>query len=208
MNIRNAVAGIALGWVIVALMKSDDAKPVDSPQVLAAIATVTKAAEQTPSATAIHYAAIADPTNSIELPPTPAAKNPQTFPEQQNLPSRQTFPTRPRRLTTLLRESIAAASVSSATESEIDQFEQLFLITLQHGIAAHRLKPEWSKLGWELEGWESAGERFLAVREANERRQGRGLYVIRVGSMSRHRDPSTPSILRYPDRITDAQIVR
>ena len=183
MNIKNTTIGIAIGLIVLSVVK-DDEQQTDTTASIAAVPAVVHRQSSPRSVTTVSSSAKPSSSNADDR---PSHWSPEHF-----------FPQRPRLLKQLLRESIAPAEFVIPTADELDRFEQLLLLTLRQQFSWQELADRWSQIGWELRGWASGGARYVAICEPADQRCGRGIYVVRLGSQSR-------IAVQAPHRFHDAQ---
>lgn len=96
---------------------------------------------------------------------------------------------------TLLRQSSQNGKYLQAHQSELSRTEFLFNRTFQN-IDDHNLEKDWQSIGFEMQRISDSGEDYVVLREHENRREGRGFYIIRTGK-------SDPTLLQAPHSFKD-----
>ena len=190
MNFKNVIIGVAIGSIIVVLIK-----PTETGDLTTSVAVHTTANANEPQSV---VTTVAVDTGASVMTIDDRQPQSQLVEAKRTLDDSLRFDHNPSRLRQLLQESIEAGHVANPTQSEIDEFEQLFLATLQRSEPWTKIAQGWNRGGWKLENWTSDGEKFLAVCEQGDQRRGRGIYVLRVDSQS-------PLALQAPHRFFDTK---
>lgn len=95
----------------------------------------------------------------------------------------------------LLEQSRAPANFRSVETADVKQFESLLAKTLNLGVECAQTKDGWDQLGWQMRFDVETG--ILVLIEADDQRQGRGMYAFRVNSKS-------SLVLQAPHRFYDS----